>query len=91
MPIFREKEGEQGTFGPSMSAAMSLHRQAKAKADKEDEDEKKMNSLKKAKSSVKKAKHDIKDAMEEHEGHEEEDEMSGPGLSSIGEEEEDEE
>jgi hypothetical protein len=87
MPIFRDNDSEEGTFGPSMSAAMSLHR---AKKDGKEKDGDKKD---KVKHHLDKAKEHLNAAAEAHEGHEEDQEdmpLSGGGMSALmgGEEEE---
>ena len=78
MPIFKDSDSEEGTFGPSMSAAMSLHR---AKKDKGEDGDKKSK-----KEHLDKAKEHIDAAMDEHDEHEDEDMPGmGMGLSSLGE------
>lgn len=86
MPIFRDNHEEEGTFGPSMSAAMSLHR-AKKGGKEEEKDEKKD----KLKHHLDKAKEHLAAATAAHDGHDDEDTMSmHGGLSGLmgGEEEE---
>lgn len=87
MPIFRDNDSEEGTFGPSMNAAMSLHRAKHGKKDDEDGEKKD-----KVKHHLDKAKEHLDAAAEAHEGHEDdEDSMSsGSGMSALmgGEEEE---
>jgi hypothetical protein len=87
MPIFRDNENEAGTFGPSMSAAMSLHRHNKSEESDDEKDGKDKKS-----EHLKKAKHHLDKALEEHEGMEraEDEDMHGGGLSELmgGEEEE---
>lgn len=84
MPIFREHEGEEGTFAPNMSAAMSMHRAKKGKKEDEGKD--------KVKHHLDKAKEHIEAAHAAHAGDEDEDmtPMSGGGLSGLmgGEQEE---
>lgn len=81
MPIFRETEGEEGTFGPSMSAAMSLHKAKKH--GKEDEEE--HEGKDKVKHHLDKAKEHIEAAHAAHAGHEDEmhDSPMGGGLSGL--------
>lgn len=81
-PIFRDNDSEEGTFGPSMSAAMSLHRAKKGgKEDEKGEDEKKD----KVKHHLDKAKEHLNAATEAHEGHEDDEDMPsmGMGLSDL--------
>ena len=87
MPIFRNNDSEEGTFGPSMSAAMSLHR---AKHGKKDEGDKEKKD--KVKHHLDKAKEHLDAATEAHEGHEEDEDtpLQGGGMSALmGGEEED--
>jgi len=89
MPIFRDSDSEEGTFGPSMSAAMSLHRAKKHGKDEEGAEEKKD----KVKHHLDKAKEHLDAATAAHDQHEEDEEMMpmhGGGLSGLmgGEEEE---
>ena len=91
MPIFRDHEGEEGTFGPSMSAAMSLHRHREVPEESEKDD--KDGKTSKKGEHLKKAKHHLDKALEEHEGMEhaqDEDMNGGAGLSALmgGEDEE---
>ena len=76
-PIFHGDDGEdkEGTFGPSMSAALSLHRDKKEKKDGKDSKEE----------HLKKAKHHLDKAIEGHEGmeHAEEEDMGGGGIGSL--------
>lgn len=88
MPIFRDNDSEEGTFAPSMSAAMSMHRHNKSKSDESEGDGKDKKG-----EHLKKAKHHLDKALEEHEGAEhaaDEDMNGGAGLSEMvgGEEEE---
>lgn len=90
MPIFRDQEGEEGTFGPSMSAAMSLHR---AKKGGKKEHEEKGEGKDKVKHHLDKAKEHLDAATAAHEGHEEDDmegfPSMGGGMSALmGDEEE---
>ena len=79
MPIFRDEDSEEGTFGPSMSAAMSMHHDKKDK--KKSEKDK----------HIEEAKKHLDAASESTDGgeHAEEEDSGGLGLSSLtgGEEE----
>lgn len=83
MPIFRDNDSEAGTFGPSMSAAMSLHKHSKDKEGAEEDHEKDGGDKKTM--HLKKAKHHLDKALADHESmeHDADMDMSGGGLSDL--------
>jgi hypothetical protein len=87
MPIYRDTDSEEGTFGPSMSAAMSLHKNKKHGKKEEGEGKDKVAH------HIEQAKHHIDAAHAAHSGAGMEDEEmpgQGGGLSGLlgGEDEE---
>lgn len=88
MPIFHEKEGDKGTFGPTMGAALAKHRMGEQKDEKDggEKDKKATISehLTQAEEHLKKAKaaHEGEEHAEEHDGEMGEDE-GGSALESM--------
>ena len=73
MAIFHDEKDETSTFGPSMSAALSLHKEKKEKKDKLSKDE-----------HIDAAKEHLDAATGTGEEHEHDDnEQLGEGLSSL--------
>jgi hypothetical protein len=77
--MFRDDDSEEGTFGPSMSAAMSMHRDKK---DKKKEKSEKDKHLDKAKEHLDKA---VAAGGDEHDPGD--DDESSDGMSSLMDEE----
>jgi hypothetical protein len=75
-PIFHDDDSEEGTFGPSMSAAMSMHRDKKDKKDKD--------KLSKDEHIEEAKKHlDQASGGDEHDHAEPDEDDLGGGLSSL--------
>ena len=88
MPIFHEKDGDKGTFGPTMGAALAKHRMGERKDDERKDEKDGGEKDKKATISehLTQAEEHLKKAKAAHEGEEHAEEHDGE-MGEMGEDE----